>query len=256
MSVWVDGVWQGHVLVYGGVPTQRTFSFTGFGPGPHVMRVGAYRGEPNIDAFITPAVGADYDPPAFTGIVRYEEDHPALSYNGYTLDKRPDTWSLGNAAQASDYSYMASSTLGDTISMTFEGSWLNISLRTRNRGGLAEVCVDGVSLGTINAYTPGEDVVSYPFDVITGTHTLTITVLDQSNPSNGFNDVYLDYIEFWDSSPITDTFQNALRSEELPRVHVRGSASDGCHQNAREGASEGSGRRNISAHVCYCFVGT
>jgi uncharacterized membrane protein len=256
LSVWVDGVWQGHVLVYGGVPAQRTFSFTGFGPGPHVMRVGAYRGEPNIDAFITPAVGADYDPPAFTGLVRYEEDHPALSYNGYTLDKRPDTWGLGSAPQASDYSYMASSTLGDTVSMTFEGSWLNIGLRTRNRGGLAEVFVDGVSLGTINAYTPGEDVVSYPFDVITGTHTLTITVLDQSSPPNGFNDVYLDYIEFWDSSPITDTFQNALRSEELPRVHVSSAATEGSEPNAIGGDFVNSGLPNSNANVWYSFVGT
>ncbi|MCP4379579.1 MAG: hypothetical protein GY794_25845, partial [bacterium] len=150
---------------------------------------------------------------------------------------------------------MQSSTLSDTVSLTFDGRWLNIGLRTRNRGGLAEVFIDGVSYGTINAHTPGEDVVSYQYDLITGTHTLTITVLAQSDPPNAWNQVYLDYIEIWDGSPVTDTFQNALKAEESGRVHVSSAASDATHANAIQGDYVDSGLPNSNANVWYSFVG-
>ena len=255
VSVWVDGVWQGNVLIYNHTAISRTFSFSGFGSGAHVMRVSAYRGEPNIDAFIAPAVGPDYDPPVYTGIVRYEEDHPALLYNGYSYYQRPRSWSIGNAPQASEFSYMQSATLSDTVSLTFDGSWLNIGLRTRNRGGLAEVMIDGVSHGQINAYSPSEEVISYQYDLITGTHTVTITVLAQSDPTNVYNQVYLDYIEFWDGSPVTHSFQNARRAAESGRVHISNAADDGLHANALEGDYTDSGLSNSQANVWYAFIG-
>lgn len=255
VRVSVDGIWQGDVLIYGGTPISRTYPSSGFGPGPHVMQVSAFRGEPNIDAFLTPAVGPDYDPPAYTGLVRYKEDHPALLYNGYEVSHRPSSWTLANAPQASEYSYAESSTLSDTVSLTFSGSWLNIGLRTRNRGGLAEVTVDGVSLGTINAYTPNDDVVSYQYDLISGTHTVTITVLDQADPPNNYRQVYLDYIEIWDSTPVTDDFQNASRAAESGRVHVSNSVSDVSQANAIQGDYVDSGLPNSNSNVWYSFVG-
>jgi uncharacterized membrane protein len=255
LSVWVDGVWQGNVLIYNHTAISRTFSFSGFGAGAHVMRVNVYKGEPNIDAFITPAIGPDYDPPVYTGLVRYEEDHPALLFNGYSYYERPRSWSIGNAAQASDYSYVQSSTLSDTVSLTFDGSWLNIGLRTRNRGGLAEVTIDGVSHGLINAYSASEDTASYQYNLITGTHTVTITVLAQSDPVNIYNQVYLDYIEIWDGSLITHTFQNARRSEESGRVHVSNAVDDGLHANALQGDFSDSGLPNSLANVWYSFIG-
>ena len=255
VSVWVDGVWEGNVLIYSGSPISRSYSFSGFGPGPHVMLVSSHRGEPNIDAFVTPANGPDYETPDYTGIVRYEEDHPALLYNGYDLQHRPTTWSTGNAGQASIYSYMQSATISDTVSLTFDGSWLNIGLRTRNRGGLAEVAVDGVSYGVVNAYTPYEDVVSYQYDLLPGTHTVTLTILGESDPPSSYHTVYLDYIEIWDTTPVTDTFQNTRRSAESARVHVSSSVSDGSHENAIQGDYVSSGLPNSLANVWYSFVG-
>ncbi len=255
VHVWVDGVWQGDVLIYAGQPVTRTYSFSGFGPGPHVMQIGTFRGEANVDAFITPAVGPDYDPPSDTGLVRYEEDHPALRYNGSPFTHRPNTWGAENAPQASEYAYAVSNTPGNTVSFDFYGSWLEIGLRTRNRGGLADVSIDGVSYGSINAYTPGEDVAAYPFDVITGTHTVTITVLGISDPPNGYNQVYLDYVEFWDGSPVSDDFQNARRGQESARVHVSSSASDAAHPNAFQGDFVDSGLPNSNSNVWYSFVG-
>lgn len=246
VHVWVDGIWQGDVLIYNRTPISRTFSFSGFGPGPHIMRVSAFRNEPNIDAFITPAVGPDYEPPVYTGLVRYEEDNPMLTYNGYPVDKRPVSWSSRNAPQASEFSYMLSSTISDTVSLTFDGSWLNIGLRTRSGGGLADVSIDGVYFGTIDSSSTAENVRSYQYDLITGTHTVSLTVLGPT---------YLDYFEIWDSTPVTDTFQNAARAVESGRTHVSNAVSDGTHENAIQGDYVSSGLSNSQANVWYSFVG-
>lgn len=255
VHVWVDGVWQGDVLIYAGQPVTRTYSFVGFGPGPHVMQIGTFRGEANIDAFITPAAGPAYEPPAYAGLVRYEEDHPALRYNGYDVLHRPTSWAAANAGQASEYAYMESNTPGDTVGFDFYGSWLEVGLRTRNRGGLAEVSIDGVSYGTINAYTPGEDVATFQFNVVTGTHTVNITVLGASNPPNSYNQVYLDYVEFWDGSPVADDFQNARRGAESGRVHVSNSVIDAADPHAIEGDFVVAGLPNSLSNVWYSFVG-
>ena len=257
VKVYVDGVWQGDILNYNVTPVSDTTSFSGFGPGPHVLQVSGFRDDPGVDAFVTPAVGPDYDPPTYTGFVRYEEDDPALRYNGYEVDLRPRSWASANAPQASEYSYMTSSTLSDTVTLDFYGSWLNIGLRTRNRGGLADVTVDGVSLGDdqcLSAMNRGTSL-SYQFDLITGTHTLTITVLDQSDPVNIYNEVYLDYIEIWDGSPVTDTFQNAFKAEESGRVLVSSAVRDGYEENAIRGDFVNSGLPNSQANVWYNFIG-
>ena len=255
VRVSVDGIWQGNLKIYSNEPISKTYSFSGFGEGPHILQVSGYRGEPSIDAFVTPALGPDYDPPSFTGFVRFEEDHPALRYNGYDFLHRPLSWSISNEPQPSEYAYMSSSTISDTITLTFDGSWLNIGLRTRNRGGLADVSIDGVSYGTINSYDPAFDVTSYQYDLIEGTHTLTITVLDQSDPVNLYNDFYLDFIEIWDGSPVTDNFQNARKSEESGRVYVSSSTIDATHENAIQGDWVSPGLSNSNANVWYSFVG-
>jgi len=255
VKAFVDGVWQGDLRIYSNEPISKTYSFSGFGEGPHILQISGYRAEPSIDAFITPATGPDYEPPTYTGLVRYEENHPALFYNGFEFNQRPVSWSVSNEGQASDFSYAQSSTLSDTVSLDFYGSWVNIGLRTRNRGGLADVSIDGVSYGTINSYSDGFDVTSYQFPVITGTHTLTITVLDQSDPANAYNQVYLDFIEIWDGTPTADGFQNSLKAKEFGRVHVSSSNSDGIHENAIQGDFVNSGLPNSNANVWYSFVG-
>jgi hypothetical protein len=167
---------------------------------------------------------------------------------GYPFTPVPTAWGAANAGQASEYAYVGSNTLGDAVSLDFYGSWLEIGLVTRNSGGQAEVTIDGVSYGPISSYPPHESVVSYAFNLITGTHTLTITIL-------GTGQVNLDYIEIWDGSPVSDDFQNARRGEESGRVHVSSSVDDAADPRAFQGDFVAAGLPNSNSNVWYSFVG-
>jgi large repetitive protein len=64
----------------------RTFSYEGFGPGPHILQISSYRDQTTVDALQTPGQAPFTDPnPAPGSINRYEEDHPALLYNGVPI---------------------------------------------------------------------------------------------------------------------------------------------------------------------------
>ncbi|MCP4427871.1 MAG: hypothetical protein GY803_25590, partial [Chloroflexi bacterium] len=65
----------------------------------------------------------------------------------------------------------------------------------------------------------------------------------------------MDYIEIWDGTPVTDTFQNARRAEESGRVHVSSAADDATHANALQSDYVDSGLPNSNANVWYSFVG-
>ena len=75
---------QGTFDLYSSSPVTRTFSFSTT-TGPHVLQVGAYRGSASVDAFTTPGSPPFHEPEMHTGVVRYEEDDPALLYNGGLL---------------------------------------------------------------------------------------------------------------------------------------------------------------------------
>ncbi|HFC12352.1 MAG TPA: hypothetical protein ENJ56_05870, partial [Anaerolineae bacterium] len=90
--VYVDGVLLGNLNQLGNGTTQRDFSFDGFGAGIHVLRLERSRGELLVDGFTTPGSAPFYSTPVITGFVRYEENDPALSYNGYSWAQRPGSW--------------------------------------------------------------------------------------------------------------------------------------------------------------------
>ena len=256
VGVWVDGLWQGNVKIYSASPITRTFSFGGFGEGPHVLAIRYYQGEPNIDAFVTPATGPFYAPPVRTGIVRYEEDHPALSYDGEDFLQRHASWDFLAFPQVSDNTLIQSATISDTVSLAFEGSWVNIGVRTRNRGGYAEMKIDGASYGLIHSYSEQDSVASYAYDLPPGPHILELIVLGQSPPpGNIYNQFYLDYIEIYDGSPVTDDFQNAQKHVEADRIYISQSAGDKLEPNAVQGDYVSSGLANSNSNVWYSFVG-
>ena len=90
----IDGVSRGAFNLYSLTAGPRAFSFTGLGSGAHVLEIRQYRRPVTVDAFITPAIGPNYTSPTPAAIVRYEEDHPAMRYDGYPYRLVPQSWAL------------------------------------------------------------------------------------------------------------------------------------------------------------------
>jgi hypothetical protein len=254
--LFVDGQPLATLDLYSTTPLTRTFSFRGLGAGAHVLTLRSFLAHVTLDGFGTPGIAPFYEDPVYAGIVRYEEYHPAIKYNGYDLHQRPQSWTLGSASQASAGATLSSRAMSDTIGLTFEGRWVNLGFRTRNRGGRAEVSIDGVSRGVIGLYSPGEDVRSFQYGgLITGTHTLTVTVLGQPDPPSGGSDIYLDYIDVWDGTAMPDGYVNARRSAPSSRLHFSANMMDLGHENALLGDYVGATLGNANGNLWYAFTG-
>ncbi len=209
VEVRIDGVSKGKLSTYSATEATRAFSFDGLGAGPHVMEIRQYRDDASLDAFITPAVGPGYQPPTLPAIARYEEDHPAIRYNGVPFTRTAQTWVRAGTSRVSDGQYIYSLTANDTISFDFEGSWVGVGFATDRFSGQAQIAIDGAVVKTVDLYTRDDDTASYYFDnLITGTHTITITVLGTRHPNSSNNRVYLDFFDVWDGQPLADgTFE-------------------------------------------------
>ncbi|MFO7536907.1 MAG: transglutaminase domain-containing protein, partial [Chloroflexota bacterium] len=237
IEIFIDGQWQGRFDLYNASNALRTFSFAGLGAGPHVLQVRAYRSNATVDAFITPGSPPFYEPPVPTGITRYEEDHPDLLYNGVPFMQTATSWVMTTAARGSR-GYMAySQTAGDTISLTFEGTWVGVGLLTFTNAGMAEIFIDGESRGVVDTYSrTTNEIALYYDDLAPGSHTLTIVVLGSRNPNSSNDRVFLDYIDVWDGTIMPDgTFEATTAYEENPRLHQSTNWSQFNHASASEG---------------------
>lgn len=252
----IDGVERGRFNLYAAGSEQRVISFNNLGPGPHIMQVRHYSGEFHVDAFETPGFGPFYEPPAPIGFTRYEEYHPAITYNGYSYQQRPQSWYEDlNVTIASDGALMEASAV-NTITLNFYGVWANLGFRTWSSGGRAEIRIDGASVGTIGLYSTTNELKSFVIDdLITGTHTLEIVVLNQPDPPGTGRAVYFDYVEVWDGSPVSDGFINAQRHAADGRLHFNDSGDDALAAGAIDGDFYVSGLPNSWATVWYPFVG-
>ncbi|MDY7075403.1 MAG: hypothetical protein SXV54_00630, partial [Chloroflexota bacterium] len=210
----------------------RTLSFDDLGPGPHVLHVKSYRGQATVDAFITPGIPPFYEPPESTGVVRYEEDDPALRYNGFPLQQAPISWATPRNDRLSARYAAWSRTLSDAVSLTFDGTWVGVGFWTRSDGGPADVYIDGVLTDTVDTYSSSESVTStYYTGLSTSTHVISISV-QQQNQS-----VFVDYIDAWDGTEMAGgTFE-----EDDPRVHL----SFGWQPTSHGGASGGAFIRRL-----------
>ena len=141
----IDGQFVGYLNLYSSSTVTRTFSFDGLGAGLHVLHIQRHRGELTVDAFRTPGTAPFFTPPNYSGIVRYEENNPAMRYNGWPYSNRPQSWFENNIGQASGNFVLGSATTNDTSSLQFNGTWVNIGFRTRSNAGQAEILIDGVS---------------------------------------------------------------------------------------------------------------
>jgi len=116
-------------------------------------------------------------PPPPTGVTRYEETDPSVSYTaGWTQGDTSRTWSGGTAA--------FSTTPGAQVTFTFTGpsvSWIGGRASVT---GIARISLDGVFMTEVDTYSMTEEI-RVPMFAATGlanaSHTLTIEVTGRKN---------------------------------------------------------------------------
>ncbi|HLF26956.1 MAG TPA: PKD domain-containing protein [Anaerolineae bacterium] len=204
VEVLIDGESRGAFNVWSTAVQTRTFSFEGLGAGPHVLQVRSYRGEARVDAFITPGIPPFVTPPAPTGIVRYEEDDPGVTFNGADLDRAPTNWSVATDNYASSGYIAYTDATNNTVGLAFTGTWVALGYTAYSNAGQVEVFIDGVSQGVIDTYnaSPTNRSVVYA-DLTPGAHTIAVRTLGQRNSSSSGNRFHFDYFDIWDGSALS-----------------------------------------------------
>ena len=180
VEVRIDGQVQGYINLKNSTTITRAVSFGNLSAGPHVLQVRAYRDTATVDAFITPGSAPYYQPPARSGVVRYEEDDPSIRYglNAPYL-QMPTVWNvLKDTSLASDGYYVYAATAGQTVTLVFTGTWAGLGYVATSDSGQISVTLDGVSRGVVDAYARYSLPQSvYYADLASGTHTLTLRLL-------------------------------------------------------------------------------
>ncbi len=251
----IDGQFVGYLNLYNSTTVTRTFSFGGLGAGLHVLHVQRHRGDLTVDAFRSPGSAPFFTPPSYSGIVRYEENDPAMRYNGFPYSQRPQSWSETNVTTASGSHVAGSSTTNNTASLQFNGTWVNVGFRIRSNGGQAEVLIDGVSQGIVGLYSASEDVLSVQYGGLSaGPHTVEVRVVGAPDPPGTQNNIWLDYIDVYDGTAVSDSFSNANVAKHNGRVHFSTYLGTFPAANGIEGDYSGV-TTNANANVWYSFVG-
>ena len=238
VRVLIDGQFVMVTDLYNSEEITRTFSYGSLSAGPHVLQVQQYRGYGTVDAFRVPA-----DPPPSpvitpTGVIRYEEDDPVLRYNGVPFTRTSTTWGMIGVARSSGGYAVRCRTESDTLSLTFEGRWVSLGFLTEQNAGMAEIFIDGVSQGVVNTYDSTDDVLDFYYpDLITGTHTLSITVLGDHSSGSSDDWVYVDYVDIWDGTPMPE---GRFEASQIPddgqqRVYLSADWSQDSDPNASNG---------------------
>lgn len=208
-KVYIDDNYMGVFDLYASEATTETLSFNGLGSGAHMLRVESYRGNATIHAFRTPGVSPYYTPTIQTGVIRYEEDHPALRYNGLPYTQTVTTWGIAGITRGSKGYYAGSNTTGDSVSLTFDGTWFGVGFLTYDSGGEADIYLDGTKLDTVDLFTNLPDNISVYFDnLVDTTHTVSVTVTGNKHVNSLGYAVRFDYFDVWDGTPMLDgTFE-------------------------------------------------
>jgi len=203
-DVFVDGEMLGRVSIWNSTTTTRTYSFSGLGAGPHVLQIHQYRGRVTADAFVAPGAPPFYTPPAYTGIVRYEEDHAAIRYNGSTYEQMPQNWTVWNDSSLTSDGYGAyTDPAGQTVSMTFTGTWVGLGYVASTNCGKVEVLIDGVSRGEVDTYARSAKPQSAYYDgLAAGEHTIVVRTLGTRNPNSSGTRFHFDFFDVWDGTSL------------------------------------------------------
>ncbi|MEM7798994.1 MAG: transglutaminase domain-containing protein, partial [Chloroflexota bacterium] len=229
----VDDQTYGFVDLYNPTTMTRTYSIDNLGSGIHVLHLRNIRSRATVDGFNSPAVEAMNIGQPQSGIVRYEELSYDLLYNGADIWGRPQSWESAFFSPASrGYAY-GTRTGGDSVSLTFDGEWVNVGFITRSRSGLAEIFIDGVSQGTFDTYSRVDGTINFVFDNLApGTHAIEIRAIDQANPLSSDDYIYLDYIDVWDGTAMPDGTFDAILEPYDGDERIYRSGSWGTRTNA------------------------
>ncbi len=211
-QLFVDGVYLDTIdffaPVAAGTAVTRTFSYANLGPGPHILQINTYRGTTTLDKITTPGTPPYIDPnPIPTGVTRYEEDHPAMRYDGNPYRTAPTNWwTYGVVASSGGYS-MWNNTTNSTWQLDFEGVWLNVGFRSSANSGTAEIFIDGISQGLFDTANGVNSSINFTFgDLAPGPHTVEVVV------ASGL--VMPDYMDVWDGTPLADGWYDAQLVDE------------------------------------------
>jgi uncharacterized membrane protein len=250
----IDGVSQGHFNSYSLAAGSRAFSFDGLGDGPHVLELRRYRGTLTLDAFITPSTGEHYELPAPSSIIRLEEDHPDLRYNGHPLPTMAQSWSTESTLNIASGGWNArTSTAGNTLSLDFDGSWVGVGFRSETWSGVVEIFIDDVSQGTFDTSGPagaGNIKSVYINDLGEGSHTISVTAVSGT--------VMPDFIDIWDGQPVDEGWYNADLEAYNGRFHYsnKGWWSRAVNQYAYEGDYLAQSLPGANPNIWFTFVGS
>ena len=248
MRIRIDGVEQPPLDLFSTAAQTRTISFAGLGAGVHVLELTRYRSDMTADAFILPAIPANfvYPPPPQTGIVRYEEDNPALRYNGYAYSQTVSSWTYDSSFNISgDYSARTSAT-GNNVTLDFNGSWFGVGFESNSLTGVAEVYLDGQLLDTVD--TSGNlGPMSRYYSVVTGTHTISVTAVGR---------IQVDFIDVWDGTTMPAGWHDADLNDRTERFHYTTYWTTYSDEYAREEDMVGRGLVNTRRTMWFSFTGT
>ena len=183
-QVLVDGAAVAQVDTYASAEQVQVvlYSVSGLSDGPHTFTV-APTGQRNpssidslvfVDAFdIAPSASAPT-------ITRFQERDSSVTYSGnWTQGTVFSYWSGETAAY--------SGTAGDQATFTFTGTAVRWISQYGFNNGIANVLLDGVQVAQVDTFAVVQEQDQAPIFIATGlantTHTLTIQVTGQKNPS-------------------------------------------------------------------------
>jgi len=183
-QVLVDGAALAQVDTYASAEQVQVvlYSVSGLSDGPHTFTV-APTGQRNpssidslviVDAFdIVPSASAPT-------ITRFQERDSSVSYTGSWTQGTVFTYWSGETAAYSG-------TAGDQVTFTFTGTAVRWISQYGFNNGIANILLDGVQVAQIDTFAPVQEQDQAPIFIATGlantTHTLTIQVTGQKNPS-------------------------------------------------------------------------
>jgi uncharacterized membrane protein len=184
----------------------RTYSFDNLGAGPHILEIRQYRDPITVDAVSSPALEPAYEPPAPAAIVRYEENHPAMRYNGHPFRTMPQSWNIdgGVAWSSSGGNSVSTSTAGNSWSMSFDGQWVNLGFRSST--GQVEIFINGASQGIFDTSGGVNGVKNFPFTLTPGFHTVQVVAISGIMAP--------DYMDVWQGASVDDGWYDALFEDE------------------------------------------
>jgi beta-galactosidase GanA len=123
----------------------------------------------------------------------YDDPDSALSYTGNWSHVSNQSYTGGDYKQTESFS----DTAGDSMSVSFTGTAVQLIAPTANNHGIADVYLDGAKVASVDGYSPGTDFQQVMYSasgLANATHTLKIVVTGQKNPSSGGTFVSIDAI--------------------------------------------------------------